>query len=167
MRWPPWSSKDQNEKIQVKWADTLNATDWSHYTDPRTVIPTILLTSTALLLARLHHSYLRRIPQAGSIQPAFWRQRSLLGRVTSVGDGDNFRLFHTPGGRLAGWGWIPGRRVPEKREELKDKTVRLFPELKKLFSRLNFYRFTFAWLAWMHQSLPTLVVLLNLSLKRH
>lgn len=121
MRWPPWSNKssrDDNETTRP-WSWT----DWAHYTDPRTVIPTIILTGTALLLASFHRSYLRRIPQAASIQPAFWRRRSLLGRVTSVGDGDNFRLFHTPGGRLAGWGWMPGRRVPEKREDLKDKTV--------------------------------------------
>lgn len=128
MRWPPWSnaasSKDRDENAQpVKWIDSLNATDWTHYTDPRTVIPTILLTGTALLSARFYRSYLRRIPQAASIQPGFWRRRSLLGKVTSVGDGDNFRLFHTPGGRLAGWGWLPGRRIPEKREDLKDKTV--------------------------------------------
>lgn len=41
-----------------------------------------------------------------------------------MGDGDNFRLFHTPGGRLTGWEWMPGRKVPTKREELKDRTVR-------------------------------------------
>ena len=127
MRWPPWSnaaSRDHDEKTRpVKWIDGLNATDWTHYTDPRTVIPTVLLTGTALLSVRFYRTYLRRIPQAVSIQPGLWRRRSLLGKVTSVGDGDNFRLFHTPGGRLAGWGWLPGRRVPEKREDLKDKTV--------------------------------------------
>lgn len=128
MRWPSWSSqsiKDQDGNTKsVSWTETLNATDWAHYTDPRTVIPTIILTGTTLLSVRFYRSYLRRIPQATNIQPGFWRRRSLLGRVTSVGDGDNFRLFHTPGGRLAGWGWIPGRKVPEKREDLKEKTVR-------------------------------------------
>ncbi len=127
MRWLPWSnasSEGQDEKVRpVSWTDSLNATDWTHYTDPRTVIPTIILTGTTLLSVRFYHSYLRRIPQANSIQPAFWRRRSLLGRVTSVGDGDNFRLYHTPGGALAGWGWMIGRRVPKKREDLKDKTV--------------------------------------------
>ena len=129
MRWPPWSSRspsqdDEDIKPSVSWTNSLNATDWAHYTDPRTVIPTILLTGTTLLLVRLYRSYLRRIPEAANIQPGFFRRRSLFGRVTSVGDGDNFRLFHTPGGRLAGWGWMPGRNVPTKREELKDRTVR-------------------------------------------
>ncbi len=34
----------------------------------------------------------------------------------SVGDADNFRLFHTPGGRLLGWGWL--RQIPEARKDL-------------------------------------------------
>ena len=135
MRWP-WRSSTtsddrDNKPGSVSWTDSLNATDWKHYTDPRTVIPTIILTGSALLLTRFHRSYLRRIPQAASIQPNFWRKRSLFGRVTSVGDGDNFRMFHTPGGRLAGWGWLPGRRVPERREDLKDRTVRSVRVLSK------------------------------------
>jgi len=127
MRWP-WQSSPppdvpDKKPHPISWTTTLNATDWQHYTDPRTIIPTIVLTASALFLTRIYRSYLRRIPQAVSIQPAFWRKRSLFGKVSSVGDGDNFRLFHTPGGRLAGWGWVPWRRVPVKREELKDRTV--------------------------------------------
>lgn len=144
MRWPPWSSADEsdkNGKKQAKWTNTLNATDWTHYTDPRTVIPTIILTTTCLLSVRLYRSYLRRVPQAVSIQDTFWRRRSLFGQVTSVGDGDNFRLFHTPGGRLAGWGWLPWRRVPSKKENLKNKTVR-FPSW--CWTPLKLIRFTFA-----------------------
>lgn len=124
MPWWSWSTNDDKDKRKpVKWTDSLNATDWSHYTDPRNVIPVVLLTATVLGSYTFYRSYLRRIPQANLIQPAFWRKRSLFGEVTSVGDGDNFRLFHTPGGRLGGWGWVPGRRVPEERKELKDKTV--------------------------------------------
>jgi hypothetical protein len=47
----------------------------------------------------------------------------LFGTVTRVGDADNFHLFHTPGGRLAGWGWLPGRKIPEKKADLKNNTV--------------------------------------------
>ena len=131
MRWPSWSSTvsdDKNDK--AKWTDSLNGTDWSHYTDPRNIIPVVLLTSTCLLSARLYRSYLRRIPQAVSIRPSFWRRRSLFGKVTSVGDGDNFRIFHTPGGLLAGWGWLPWRKVPTKRDLLRDNTVK---HLRRLF----------------------------------
>lgn len=128
MRWPPWSAgsrKDEDDKKRpVSWTDSLNATDWSHYTDPRTVIPTVLLTTTILVSVRIYRLYLRRIPRATSVAPNFFRRRSLFGTVTRVGDGDNFHLYHTPGGRLAGWGWFPGRKIPEKKGDLKDRTVR-------------------------------------------
>jgi hypothetical protein len=127
MRWPPRSSnseRDGDEKRRpVSWEDKLNATDWSHYTDPRTLIPTLLLTTTILVSVRVYRSYLRRIPEATHIRPGFFRKRSLFGTVARVGDADNFHLFHQPGGRLAGWGWLPGRKIPEKRTDLKGKTA--------------------------------------------
>lgn len=43
-----------------------------------------------------------------------------------MGDGDNFRLYHTPGGKLTGWGWLPWKKVPTLKKELRDKTVRFF-----------------------------------------
>ncbi|ELR03166.1 putative endonuclease lcl3 [Pseudogymnoascus destructans] len=125
MRWPPWSSdagnEDSNKKQQIAWADTLNATNWSNYANPETVVPTVLLTATILLSVRVYRLYLRRIPDATHVQPAFFRKRSLFGTVTRVGDGDNFHLFHTPGGRLAGWGWL--RKVPEKAADLRKHTI--------------------------------------------
>ena len=128
MRWPSWSSHDDDEnrgkeRDNVSWIENPNATDWSHYTDPRTVIPTILLTATCLFSVHIYRTFLRRIPQATDIKPSFWRRRSLFGKVTYVGDGDNFRIFHTPGGRLAGWGWLPWRKIPTTGRALKDKTV--------------------------------------------
>lgn len=125
MRWPPWSSdaekEDSNKKQLVAWTDSLNATNWSQYANPETVVPTVLLTGTILLSARVYRLYLRRIPDATHVQPGFFRKRSLFGTVTRVGDGDNFHLFHTPGGRLAGWGWL--RKVPEKAADLRKHTV--------------------------------------------
>jgi hypothetical protein len=127
IRWPPWFSdsnrESDDEKNYVSWADNLNATDWSHYTDPRTIVPTLLLTTTILVSVRLYRSYLRRIPEATYISPGFFRKRSLLGTVTRVGDADNFHLFHTPGGRLTGWGWMPWRKIPDKKADLKGNTV--------------------------------------------
>ncbi|KFY26855.1 hypothetical protein V491_01145 [Pseudogymnoascus sp. VKM F-3775] len=125
MRWPPWSSdaekEDSNKKQLVAWTDSLNATNWSQYAIPETVVPTVLLTGTILLSARVYRLYLRRIPDATHVQPGFFRKRSLFGTVTRVGDGDNFHLFHTPGGRLAGWGWL--RKVPEKAADLRKHTI--------------------------------------------
>ncbi len=127
MPWPPWSSNSDRDsgdkKRHVSWTDNLNSTDWSHYTDPRTVIPTLLLTTTILVSVRVYRSYLRRIPEATYIRPGFFRKRSLFGKVTRVGDADNFHLFHTPGGRLTGWEWVPGRKIPEKKSDLKNNTV--------------------------------------------
>lgn len=81
------------------------------------------LTIAALAGFRFYRAYLRRIPQAINIRPSFLRKRSIFGRVTAVGDGDNFRLYHTPGGRLTGWGWLPWRRVPSDKKALKNQTI--------------------------------------------
>ncbi|KAI1345218.1 SNase-domain-containing protein [Xylariaceae sp. FL0016] len=125
MTWWPFASKSSKDndpsRRPVAWSDSLNGTDWQHYKDPRTWVPTLLLTTTALVSVQLYRSYLRRIPGAVHVRPNFFRKRSLFGKVTSVGDGDNFHLFHTPGGRLTGWGWL--RRVPQKRADLKNKTI--------------------------------------------
>ena len=107
------------------WSSLLTVTPTQLFTARENILPTIVLTSTCLAFYTFYRSYLRRIPAAGNISPEFFRNRSLVGRVTSVGDGDNFRIFHTPGGRLAGWGWMPRRRVPTERKGLKDKTVSL------------------------------------------
>ena len=127
----PMSSNSERDsdgkKRSVSWTDNLNSTDWSHYTDPRTVIPTLLLTTTILVSVRLYRSYLARIPEATYIRPRFFRNRSLFGKVTRVGDADNFHLFHTPGGRLAGWEWAPGRKIPDNKGELKNNTVGFSP----------------------------------------
>ncbi|CEL06238.1 hypothetical protein ASPCAL07345 [Aspergillus calidoustus] len=143
MRWPPWSpelqlpggnnddSKDHNHHQQQRSAFTttitnaLNSLTWSSFTSPQTLIPTAILTSAILSAARFHRRYLRRFPDATSIPTAYFRRRSIFGKVTSVGDGDNFRVFHTPGGRLAGWGWMPWKRVPRGKKELRDNTIHI------------------------------------------
>ena len=126
MPWPftpgSGSSSDKDpDRRSVSWSDSLSATDWEHYKDPRNWVPTLLVTTTVLVSLRLYRSYLRRIPGVTYIKPTFFRKRTLLGRVTSVGDGDNFHLYHTPGGRLAGWDWL--RHVPTKKADIKGKTV--------------------------------------------
>jgi hypothetical protein len=128
MRWP-WSTKEsQKEDINENprpfpWFDNLDVAGWSEYAEARTVVPSLLLTVATLALIRVYKSYLRRIPSVNHIKPDLFRRRSLFGKVTSVGDADNFRLFHTPGGRLAGWGWLPWKIIPSKKEDLVAKTV--------------------------------------------
>ncbi|KAL9107871.1 MAG: hypothetical protein Q9227_007289 [Pyrenula ochraceoflavens] len=69
------------------------------------------ISASSILAYRTHQRYLSRIPTASAIPPSFYRRRTLRGLCTSVGDGDNFRLYHAPGGRLLGYFWLPGRRV--------------------------------------------------------
>ncbi|EEP81839.1 conserved hypothetical protein [Uncinocarpus reesii 1704] len=112
-----------NAQSSRDWNSSLNATDWKQFTEPKTIIPTALLTGGILLCVHIHRKYLRRIPEAGYISPSYFRRRSLLGKVTSVGDGDNFRLYHTPGGRLGGWEWL--RKVPTGKNELRNRTIHI------------------------------------------
>ncbi|KAF2146768.1 uncharacterized protein K452DRAFT_262865 [Aplosporella prunicola CBS 121167] len=125
MRWPWSSSDDEAKKATGRWNYNINAIDWQHFKEPRNVIPSVLLTATTLFFIRFYKAHLRRIPSVDHIKPSLFRQKSLFGHVTSVGDADNFRIFHTPGGRLSGWGWFPGRRVPTTREELNARTIHI------------------------------------------
>ncbi|KAF2013302.1 SNase-domain-containing protein [Aaosphaeria arxii CBS 175.79] len=128
MRWP-WSG-DDNDKTRSEpssWADLLDTSKWSWdtFTGPGALVPSIVFTVTSLSALRIYKSYLRRIPSVNHIKPDYFRRRSLFGQVSSVGDADNFRLFHTPGGRLSGWGWLPWKRVPTTREGLTNKTIHI------------------------------------------
>ena len=116
---PPSGTKNESQAESVKNAIR------DHLSVPHNWIAPAAAAALTLGLLKFYQSYLRRFPGPGHIAPSFFRRRSLFGKVTSVGDGDGFHMFHTPGGRLAGWGWL--RRVPKDRKELKGRTVRLPP----------------------------------------
>ena len=116
-----YPEKPTDKKRPISWNDSLNRLDWQHFTELRTIIPSGLVIFFAFGFYAFYQSYLRRFPKTGHIDERFFRRRNLLGKVTSVGDGDVFRLFHTPGGRLAGWGWL--RKVPTGKMELRGRTV--------------------------------------------
>lgn len=130
MPWPSWanfwrSKTPEDTTVQNdtttkpdpnalgSWNNNLNAIDWSHYTSPQTITMSVLTTAATLGFIRVWKTYLRRIPTADYLKPGFFRRRNLYGYVTRVGDGDNFHLFHTPGGKMMGWGWFPGRRTQD------------------------------------------------------
>jgi endonuclease YncB( thermonuclease family) len=132
--WPFGKKADQDDKpVSTRVSDTVDnlvhqAKDLSPpsstaFSQLETWVAAGALTIAALSGFRIYRSYLRRIPQATDIRPSFLRKRSIFGRVTSVGDGDNFRLYHTPGGMLTGWGWLPWRSVPTERKALKNQTI--------------------------------------------
>ncbi|KAL1742055.1 hypothetical protein HDZ31DRAFT_84401 [Schizophyllum fasciatum] len=72
----------------------------------------------------VHRRYFRRIPNADWVSPNHLARKNWIkGRVTSVGDNDNFRFYHTPG---FGWRWpLKFRRVPTTAKELKDQTIHI------------------------------------------
>ncbi|QLG75075.1 hypothetical protein HG535_0H04020 [Zygotorulaspora mrakii] len=82
--------------------------------------------------------YLKRYSKVTSIPSSAFRKRWLFGKVTSVGDGDNFHFFHTPGGIFGGWGWL--RKLPKlSRVEVKEvgqKTHKPSAERAPLYKRL-------------------------------
>jgi len=117
MRWPgSGTDDDKKKKAPESWRTT--------FTDPRSVVPAIAAAVTSVVAVRLYKTYLRRIPSVNHIKPDYFRRKGLFGQVTSVGDADNFRLYHTPGGRIAGWGWLPWKTVPTKKG-LTNQTVSL------------------------------------------
>ncbi len=125
MRWPWSGDQDEQKKTGLAaWTEQPSFEEWAtSFLEPKTLIPSIALTVTTVAGVRLYKSYLRRIPTVNHIKPNYFRRRSVFGQVTSVGDADNFRLYHTPGGRLAGWGWLPWKTVPTKRDQLMKQTV--------------------------------------------
>lgn len=82
-----------------------------HWYSPRVLGPTFVLTSGFIGGFYVYRAYLRRVPNTLKIPDYFFRKRTMLGKVVSVGDADNFHFYHTPGGIFGGWGWL--RHAPE------------------------------------------------------
>ncbi|KAJ6612271.1 SNase-domain-containing protein [Mycena sp. CBHHK59/15] len=74
--------------------------------------------------ALTYRRYFRRLKNGDWITPdVFARKRWVKGMVTSVGDSDNFRFYHTP---AFGWRWpLKFRRIPATTKDLKDKTLHI------------------------------------------
>ncbi|CCE72723.1 Piso0_000315 [Millerozyma farinosa CBS 7064] len=88
---------------------------------PKVIILSSGITISIFLSWKFYKRYILRIRNYLDITTDIINeQRPLYGVVTRVGDGDNFRFFHTPGGVLFGWGWL--RKIPKGRA-LKDETL--------------------------------------------
>lgn len=81
-------------------------------------------SSTTVAATVLYRRFARRIPNGEWVTPdVLSRKRWIKGYVTSVGDNDNFRLYHTP---AFGWRWpLKFRRVPTRRDKLRDQTIHI------------------------------------------
>lgn len=109
------SNHDDPRNLPTRISDKLprDSSSSPNFTTTQTVLISLATTGTTLALFRLYKTYLRRTPNIAYLNPSSLRNRSYYGYVTRVGDGDNFHLFHTPGGRLTGWGWAPRRGVKD------------------------------------------------------
>lgn len=89
---------------------------------PRVLLLSAGVTTSLIFGYKFYKRYLRRVRNYLDLtKDTLEGRRQLYGKVTRVGDGDNFRFYHTPGGILTGWGWL--RTVPTGRSELKDETL--------------------------------------------
>ncbi|KZT05030.1 nuclease [Laetiporus sulphureus 93-53] len=72
----------------------------------------------------VYRRHFKRILNADWVTPDVLRRKRLIkGLVTSVGDADNFRIYHTPG---FGWRWpLKYRFVPSRAKDLKDQTIHI------------------------------------------
>lgn len=125
MRWDIWknaqTTKADENQAQSSAVLAHDPTTW--FATP-IIVPVLALTSASLIIFHLYRRNLRRYATIDHLPAALYSDkvnRGLIGHVTSVGDGDNFRFFHTPGGRLAGWGWL--RRVPTDKKDLRGQTI--------------------------------------------
>ncbi|KAI9451414.1 nuclease [Lactarius psammicola] len=84
----------------------------------------LLGSATALGTSAIYRRFFKRLASAECITPKILGRRPwITGVVTSVGDGDNFRLYHTPG---FGWrGPLKFRHIPRRSRELVRNTIHI------------------------------------------
>ncbi|OCH90073.1 nuclease [Obba rivulosa] len=84
----------------------------------------IIGSASALTARYAYVRYFRRTPNSDWVTPDLLaKRRWVKGYVTSVGDADNFRIYHTPG---FGWRWpLKFRRIPAAAKDLKDRTIHI------------------------------------------
>ncbi|KAF8312326.1 staphylococcal nuclease [Clavulina sp. PMI_390] len=102
--------------------------DDSNWTKTEVWVPylaTAALASTATFGGLVAYKrFLKRFPDSKHIPaPLIARKGWIKGVVTSVGDADNFRIYHTPG-PLFLWK-APFRRIPTSTKELRNQTIHI------------------------------------------
>lgn len=89
---------------------------------PKVLILSLGVSTSVILSFRVYKRHFSRIRSYLDLTPDMLEgNRKLFGRVTRVGDGDNFRFYHMPGGVFLGWGWL--KHVPTKKADLKEQTL--------------------------------------------
>ncbi|KAH9017390.1 nuclease [Lactarius pseudohatsudake] len=94
--------------------------------DTNTIIALTFLLGSATTLGTyaIYRRFFTRLASAEWVTPNILRRRRwITGVVTRVGDGDNFRLYHTPG---FGWrGPLKFRHIPRHSRELVGETIHI------------------------------------------
>ncbi|TDL16616.1 staphylococcal nuclease [Rickenella mellea] len=110
------SERDEHSSLQVRLSEI----------PPHILaLSAFVLGSAATLAATsVRARYFQRFPSSEWVPPrALAKKRWMKGVVTSVGDADNFRLYHTPGWF---WSWpLKLRRIPSTTKDLKDQTLHI------------------------------------------
>lgn len=118
--------------------------DNKYKTSQEVIIGTVILTSIVLGSKYGFTRYLKQYKEVKDIPSSAYKKRWLYGKVTAVGDGDNFRFFHTPGGILGGWHTV--RTVPSLERNITTSMPKKAPSitrksseslLESLFSKRN------------------------------
>lgn len=89
--------------------------------DTKIVIPAALLAVSFIALHRFYVKHLTRYKTSSHIPQNLLesKRHRLSGVITSVGDGDNFRLFHTP------FLYSSVNSVPKERKKLVGETIHI------------------------------------------
>ncbi|KIO30478.1 hypothetical protein M407DRAFT_69214 [Tulasnella calospora MUT 4182] len=114
-------SFDEFKKKTVVQAESLGLTTLSP--GQQAVVFALLGSAGTFGLITVRRRFLKRIPNSDHVPPNAFEKRRWVKVDSSVGDGDNFRLYHTPG---LFWRWpIKLRRVPTETKALKDQTLHI------------------------------------------
>ena len=90
--------------------------------DPQILVFVALTSVGSVLGYKFYLKRLSRFPTVQHLPPNLLDgKHRLQGKVTFVGDGDNFRLYHTPGGRI----YSLIKSIPDTRKELKGETLHI------------------------------------------
>jgi len=127
--WVPWRKNQEKEENPANAIDDAAVKLRAQFEElPPVVAAGIIFglgSAATVFTVFLHRRYARRVRNSDWVTPILLtRKRWLKGVVTSVGDGDNFRFYHTP--PLSGYFWpFKFRRIPSTGKDLKDETLHI------------------------------------------
>ncbi|KAI0319416.1 hypothetical protein OF83DRAFT_1170246 [Amylostereum chailletii] len=110
----------QEEKPAIRTHASL-AQRWKQLSHAQQVLMVVLAPIVAM---NVYHRFFRRLRNAEWVTPDILKERRWIkGVVTSVCDGDDFFLYHTP---AFGWRWpLKFRNIPDTAKGLEEQTIHI------------------------------------------